>query len=128
MLGTIFTADAARAENDKLSCLGAFWTVTKAGPVLADVAFVLRLDDTEVDIKHPVKLALIAVNESEPVLEVIAEIKVSRNPGDHPGPAVATIAVPIGRIEMKAGSYAWRLDVSGQLLDEWHFVVQQRSE
>ncbi len=129
MRGTVFPADAARNENDKLSCLGAFWSTAQAGPVLSDVVFVLRLDESELEIEYPLKLVLAyQTGDEAPVIEINAGIRVTRNDSDASGPAVVARGVSVGKIDLKQGSYAWILEVDGVVLDEWPLVVHPRAE
>ncbi|MDP2181138.1 MAG: hypothetical protein Q8K99_01020 [Actinomycetota bacterium] len=128
MRGMIFTADAARNDGNKVSCLGGFWTVTQAGPVVADVAFVIRVEDeSEMGVEHRVRITLQGLAErDETIVGVDAGFKVDRDSADTRAPVVISRAISIGRRELVEGSYAWVLEVDGHKLDEWPFIVTPR--
>lgn len=130
MRGMIFAADAARNDGNKVSCLGAFWTVTQAGPVVGDVAFVIRVeDDSDIGVEHRIRVTLQGLAErDETVIGVDAAFKVERESANNRAPVVISRAISIGRRDLAEGSYAWILEVDGNRLDEWPFIVTPRAK
>jgi hypothetical protein len=129
MKAMILPADAANAENGKLSILGGFWTSATEGPIRMDVALSIRLLPSEMG-RHQLRVTLEKVSDEpgEPVFAVDGELNVEAPEQEMPSiPMAANQVIRLAPMALVAGVYALRLFVNNELMDEWAVVVAPSS-
>jgi hypothetical protein len=132
---TLMLADYACVASQKLTAVGAGWTVTGPIPTPSALAALIDVPWTETNTPHHVSFSLTdadgapVLNHDGQPIRVETDFEVGRPPGVPAGTSIPVpLAVNVGPIPLRPGSrYVWEFTLDGDSKEGWRLPFFTRT-